>query len=40
MSRVRSDLKARIDRAVAELTASQSRRAEVEARMEALLRPL
>lgn len=40
MSRVRNDLKARIDRAVAELTASQSRRAEVEARMEALLRPL
>jgi hypothetical protein len=40
MSRVRNDLKARIDRAVAELTVSQNRRAEVEARMEALLRPL
>jgi hypothetical protein len=40
MSRVRNDLTARIDRAVAELTVSQNRRAEVEARMEALLRPL
>ncbi len=40
MARVRDDLKARIDRAVAELTASRSRRAEVEARLAELRRPL
>ncbi|MBU2397012.1 MAG: toxic anion resistance protein [Alphaproteobacteria bacterium] len=40
MARVRDDLKARIDRAAAELTASRSRRAEVESRMAELRRPL
>lgn len=40
MARVRDDLKARIDRAVAELTASRGRRAEVESRMADLRRPL
>jgi hypothetical protein len=40
MGKVRADLKARIDRALAELTASRSRRAEVEARMAELRRPL
>ena len=40
MGKVRADLKARIDRALAELTASRSRRAEVEARMADLRRPL
>lgn len=40
MARVRDDLKARIDRAQVELTASRSRRAEVEGRMAELRRPL
>jgi hypothetical protein len=40
MGKVRADLQARIDRALAELTASRSRRAEVEARMAELRRPL
>jgi hypothetical protein len=40
MGKVRADLQARIDRALAELTASRSRRAEVEARMADLRRPL
>jgi len=40
MGRVRDDLKARIDRALAELTASRSRRADVEGRMAELRRPL
>ncbi|MDP2212237.1 hypothetical protein [Phenylobacterium sp.] len=40
MGRVRDDLKARIDRALAELTASRSRRADVEGRMTGLLRSL
>lgn len=40
MGRVRDDLKARIDRALAELTASRSRRADVESRMAELRRPL
>lgn len=40
MARVRDDLKTRIDRALAELTASRSRRAEIEGRMAALRRPL
>ena len=40
MSKVRADLKARIDRALAELTASRGRRAEVEARLAELRRPL
>lgn len=40
MGRVRNDLKARIDRAFTELSVSQNRRAEVEARMEALLQAL
>lgn len=40
MARVRDDLKGRIDRAVAELTASRSRRADVESRMAELRRPL
>ena len=40
MARVRDDLKARIDRALAELTASRSRRADIEGRMAALRRPL
>lgn len=40
MARVRDDLKSRIDRAVAELTASRSRRADVESRMAELRRPL
>ena len=40
MGKARADLQARIDRALAELTASRSRRAEVEARMADLRRPL
>jgi len=40
MARLRDDLKGRIDRAVAELTASRSRRADVESRMAELRRPL
>ncbi|WP_439476746.1 hypothetical protein [Brevundimonas sp.] len=40
MARVRDDLKARLDRALAELTASRSRRADVEGRMAELRRPL
>ena len=40
MARVRDDLMARIDRAIVELTASRSRRAEVEGRMAELRRPL
>ncbi|HRJ65203.1 MAG TPA: hypothetical protein PLR59_12760, partial [Brevundimonas sp.] len=40
MARVRDDLKGRIDRAVVELTASRSRRADVESRMAELRRPL
>lgn len=40
MGRVRDDLKARIDRALAELTASRGRRADVEGRMAELRRPL
>jgi hypothetical protein len=40
MGRARDDLKARIDRALAELTASRSRRADVESRMAELRRPL
>lgn len=40
MARVRDDLTGRIDRAVAELTAARSRRAEVEGRMAELRRPL
>jgi len=40
MGKVRADLKARIDRALAELTASRGRRAEVEARLAELRRPL
>lgn len=40
MGRVRDDLRARIDRALAELTASRGRRADVEARMAELRRPL
>ena len=40
MARVRDDLMARIDRAIVELTASRSRRAEVEGRMAELQRPL
>lgn len=40
MARVRDDLRGRIDRAVAELTASRSRRADVESRMAELRRPL
>lgn len=40
MARVRDDLKARIDRAIAELTTSRSRRADVEGRMAELRRPL
>ena len=40
MGKVRADLQARIDRALAELTASRSRRAEVESRMADLRRPL
>ncbi len=40
MGKVRADLQARIDRALAELTASRSRRGEVEARMADLRRPL
>lgn len=40
MTRVRDELKARIDRALAELTASRSRRADVEGRMAELRKPL
>ncbi len=40
MGRVRDDLKARFDRALTELTASRSRRADVESRMAELRRPL
>ena len=40
MARVRDDLKARIDRALAELTASRSRRADVEGRLAELRGPL
>lgn len=40
MARVRDDLRDRIDRALAELTASRSRRADVEGRMAELRRPL
>lgn len=40
MARVRDDLKARIDHALTELTASRSRRADVEGRMAELRRPL
>lgn len=40
MARVRDDLKARIDRALAELTAARTRRADVEGRMAELRRPL
>ncbi|MDP1914283.1 hypothetical protein [Brevundimonas sp.] len=40
MGRVRDDLKARIDRALTELSASRSRRADVESRMAELRRPL
>ena len=40
MALVRNGLKARIDRALTELTASRSRRADVEARMAELRRPL
>ena len=40
MARVRDDLKNRIDHALAELTASRSRRAEIEGRMADLRRPL
>jgi len=40
MGKVRADLRARMDRALAELTASRSRRAEVENRMAELRRPL
>ena len=40
MGKVRADLKARFDRALAELTASRTRRAEVESRMADLRRPL
>ena len=40
MARVREDLRARIDRALGELTASSSRRAGIEARMADLRRPL
>lgn len=40
MARSRDDLKARFDRALAELTVARSRRAEVEGRMAELRRPL
>lgn len=40
MGKVRADLTARIDRALAELKASRSRRAEVESRLADLRRPL
>lgn len=40
MARLRDDLRARIDRALVELTASRSRRADVEARLAELRRPL
>ncbi|MBU3970269.1 MAG: toxic anion resistance protein [Alphaproteobacteria bacterium] len=40
LARTRDDLRARIDRALAELTASRGRRAEVESRMAELRRPL
>ncbi len=40
MARVRDDLTARIDHALAELTASRGRRADVEGRMAELRRPL
>lgn len=40
MARVRDDLTSRIDNALAELTASRNRRAEVEGRMAELRRPL
>ena len=40
MGRVRDDLKARIDRALSELSAARSRRADVEGRMAELRRPL
>ncbi|MDQ3126202.1 MAG: toxic anion resistance protein [Pseudomonadota bacterium] len=40
MARVRDELKVRFDRALAELTASRSRRADVESRMAELRRPL
>ena len=40
MARVRDDLKVRFDRALTELTASRSRRADVESRMAELRRPL
>lgn len=40
MGKLRADLTARIDRALAELTASRSRRAEVESRLAELRRPL
>ncbi len=40
MGRVRDDLKARIDRALSEVSAARSRRADVEGRMAELRRPL
>lgn len=40
LARTRDDLRARIDRALAELTASRGRRAEVESRLAELRRPL
>jgi hypothetical protein len=40
MGKTRADLQSRIDRALAELTVSRSRRADVEARMADLRRPL
>ena len=40
LGRVRDDLKARIDRALSELSAARSRRADVEGRMAELRRPL
>ncbi|WP_292061579.1 hypothetical protein, partial [Brevundimonas sp. UBA7664] len=40
MARLRDELRARIDRALAELTASRSRRADVETRLAALRGPL
>lgn len=40
MARTRDELRARIDRALADLTASRSRRADIEGRMTELRRPL
>jgi hypothetical protein len=40
MARSRDDLRARIDRALAELTAARGRRTTVESRMAALRKPL